>query len=379
MQNKGKLLIIEPILSGHVLEWLNHYSWYIVASRKKALFVLPYTFCRIKDNLNWPNYDGIDFEYLSERQIKRCTSGNLLMCAYQYSKLIAKYVIKFEISYVYLTFLMKTIPFLPFFLPKGVKAYGVIYRLYLYDKEKTLFRIYLEKIRYLIISKSSNIKKAFVLNDEVGVKNLNQIYKTDKFVYLPDPLPLFNPSKFCDIRKKYRIPSSNKVYLQFGGLDKRKNIIPILQSILLMSDKELSDKTFVFAGKLFDSIIDEFENLINKVKEKVQIIVRTDFISYEDLNNYCYSCDYIFTIYSNTNQSSGAIGYAAYFKKPVIGVSDGLLGRLIKEYNLGYTLDTITPQTIKQAILSCPSYIIDDEYVNSHSRDEFCKILFNNL
>lgn len=368
-------LILEPIVSGHIMEWLNHYYKYVANNGNRYVFCVPQMFYERNTHLDWPKADNIEIVLLKPEEVSACNRSSLLMSALSYCRCIRNYCKKYSSNEVFLSFLMKTMPFLPFLLPKGVKVSGILLRIYIYDKEKRGLRLWLEKLRYLIMTLSRSIKRVYVLNDRIATERLNKIYNTDKFKYIPDPLPEF--SEEIDIRNCYGISDNDVVYFQFGSLDQRKNTLNIVKAIKLMSKDELSGKVFIFAGILNKSIESEFLHILDEVKDKARIILIRRFLSYSELNNLCFSCNYLFTIYNNTNQSSGTVGYSAYFKKPVIGVADGLLGNIIRENKLGYMLDEITPETIKDAINNPIRHIGVSDYVETHSIQNFCETIFN--
>ena len=62
------------------------------------------------------------------------------------------------------------------------------------------------------------------------------------------------------------------------------------------------------------------------------------------------SCDVILTPYKRINTSSGAIGYAAQFKKPVIATGGGLLGKLVNKYHLGVLISDVSGESIADGI-----------------------------
>lgn len=84
-------------------------------------------------------------------------------------------------------------------------------------------------------------------------------------------------------------------------------------------------------------------------------------------------------MYRNTQQSSGSVGYAAYLGKPVIGPAKGLLGQLIRDYNLGIIIDEISPQYIKQALLMDLPSIDGSSYSIEHTTEKFCYTIFTIL
>lgn len=83
------------------------------------------------------------------------------------------------------------------------------------------------------------------------------------------------------------------------------------------------------------------------------------------------------TPYRNTSQSSGAIGYAAQYGKPVIGPLKGLLGYLIKHYRLGYQVDEVCANGIYTAISNFKRISVPDEYVKDNQLSDFLRLCLN--
>ena len=184
------------------------------------------------------------------------------------------------------------------------------------------------------------------MNDHDSAETFNKLYHTDKFQFLPDPVPSVDRSKVHDIRKELNIPQDKKVFLHFGGLSDRKGTLDILDAIGLCSKEDLADKTFIFAGHQSKNLEPLFSARYNFVKDKAQILVFNEFCSYDFLYNLCYTCDVILMPYHLTDLSSGVLGYASVFNKPVVGPSDGLIGRLIRQYNFGLALDEISAKSL---------------------------------
>lgn len=371
MSNRRINLIFSESVSGHRFEYLHHIYNMAINQQDSFVFVAPSDFEEKKGLLDWSKASNIKFRYLTEEENIRCSSVNLVKKGWAISQTIAKYVKEEKAENVFLIDIMMCMPFIPFILFSKIRISGILYKIYLYENNRTLLRRFIDKIIYILFRWADCFNKIFVLNDYESVKRLNVIYNTNKFQYLPDPIPDINISKLQNIRTEFNIPLSNKVFLQYGTLDRRKNTINILKAIELMTDSELKDKTFIFSGRLSLDIEKDFDELINKLCKRVQIIVLKGFISFEMLNNLCYSSDVLFTLYSNTSQSSGTIGYAGFFMKPIIGPSRGLLGNLIKSNHLGYTLDEISPHNIKNAILKNLSSA-DNNYKETHTVEAFC-------
>lgn len=367
-----KKIIFEPTISGHVLEWIHHLYEYASSLDDNFVFILPSKFEIEKKHFFWKDAKNIEIKYLTENEEKKCTANGLLINAWNASWIIRKYVKTENASEVYLIFLMRLMPFLPFLLPRHTQTSGVLYRIYLYDNSKKRIRLSLEKIRYFIMAKSARVKNIYVLNDEKGAQEFNRTYGTDKFVPLVDPLPVIK-GPFHNLKAELNIPSKNTVFFQFGTIDERKNSLNILDSLFLLDEKTLESFTFIFSGRISPNIRLSFFQKIDLLKSKVQIIVFEGFLPYERINDLCYTSDCILTLYTNICQSSGTIGYAAFFKKYIIGPSKGLLGNLIKDFHLGITIDEITPETISTAL--CKKFEDTPKlYCETHSVPKFCEI-----
>lgn len=374
-----KILVYDSEITGHHLEYMHHIYSYAVNSENEFVFVVNKAFIQEKSKFDWPDAPNVEFVYLTDDEQKATDGSNLLKSAFKSSLILRKYAKQLGVDRVWLIMLMKLMPFLPFLLPKGVLISGILYRIYLYDKIKfSGMRLFLEQIRYKILSKHKNIGKVFVLNDKESMMQLNKMYKTQNFVYLPDPIPFIDDSKLTSVRDVLSVDASKNIYLHFGALDYRKGTIELLQAIDMLNPEEADERLFVFAGKVNEAMKDEFYNLLNKNRNRQRIKVFDEFCSYEFLNNLCYSCDAILVPYKNAIHSSGVIGYASYFKKPIIGPAAGMLGKIIVQYSMGVLLDEISPESIKKALLQELSKG-SDLYVNEHKVENFCKVIFEGV
>ena len=78
--------------------------------------------------------------------------------------------------------------------------------------------------------------------------------------------------------------------------------------------------------------------------------------------------------YKITKLSSGVLGYAAVFKKPVIGPSDGLIGNLIKRNGLGMCLPYVSKDYIKKEF-GKRLQAFETKYVEKNDVSEFIRII----
>lgn len=156
----------------------------------------------------------------------------------------------------------------------------------------------------------------------------------------------------------------------------RKGTLDILSGILLLENEQLKDKTFVFAGKVQNSIREQFYSLMEPAKEKAHILVFDEFCSYRFLYDLCFTCDVIVIPYKDTNLSSGVIGYAALFEKPVIGPGSGLIGKIVKTNQMGITLENISDYAISKAFqenIVCGR----NQYIESNKLNVFVDTIYS--
>lgn len=336
-----RTLIFEPILSGHHLEYLHHYYMGALSLHEESYIIkVPRKFIEVKSKYEWPKSTNIRFDFFSHNEEIALKETNVYKLGWKASKILNYTVRKVKADKVILTTIMQFIPFIIFLLPRNVLVRGIMYKVYLYEANNMPFlRLLLEMLRFKIATCSNIIEKIFVLNDLDSVRQLNNFYKTDKFCFLPDPIPKIDLANVRDVRRELNIPESNKIYLHFGALNQRKGTLDILESIITSTKQEMEGKTFIFAGKQNLDFRELFYPLLEKAKCNANILVFDEFCSYEFLNNLCFTCDVILMPYHITNLSSGVLGYAAFFKKTVIGPNSGLIGNLIEKFKLGITIN----------------------------------------
>lgn len=368
-----KTLIFEPTLSGHHLEYLHHY--YLGALEKtdeEFIFLVHKDFERVKQQYAWPQSDNISFQYIDDKFDSKLKCSNIYVLGWNVSRVLNHYVRKLGVDKVLLTMLMQFIPFIIFLLPSKVRVRGIMYKIYLYEQERmSTARLLAEKLRFWIASKSKIIDTIFVLNDEDSAKKFNEIYSTSKFKFLPDPVPDVALSDVKDLRKELGISNDCKIYLHFGGLNQRKGTLDILRAIIDAPQEILNNKVFVFAGKQNDAFRKLFYPLYDQAKRKCKIIVFDEFCTYEHLYNLCYTCDVVLMPYYLTNLSSGVLGYAALFGKPVIGPKAGLIGHLIAKYQLGVCVDI--PFGYESIKIELKKPVGQNEYTNKNHLNSFIK------
>lgn len=379
-----KILIFDPIISGHHLEYLHHlYMMAVGEEEHEFVFVVHRDFKKRRTLMVWPESENISFDFLPPiKEQANNSTIEMLKASWRLCKLLGKYVRKHQANKVFTNNLISFVPFVPLFLGRGVTISGIIYHIYLY-KEHRLSRAQklLNVFKYQIMARSRFFGKILILNDQESADVFNQKYKCNKFVGLPDPfVPISTESTF-NIREKYGIPQTAKVFAHFGGLAKRKGTLDIIQSLRLLDNEKRNNYWFLFAGALKGDVRGQFYEVYNELKETCHIILKDEFCSYEYLASMCLGCDAILAPYHETDLSSGMFGYASQFQKTLIAPADGLVGKVLRKYNIGIGIDSISNTSLCEAYdkVSCSNCCVSKEYMMDNNVEMFQKVISNYL
>ena len=348
-----KIAIFDFYLGGHHIEYLHHI--YINAVGHKEIdftFIIPHNFHTFKSDFVWPESDNVKFLFydLDDKYIRSLgfRQKSKLLC-----QLLKRFIEETDIKDVILIETMAFLPYLPLYISRKVNITSILYHLPIYHKAPTLkSKLHIE-LDMSIVAYSRCLKKVCLLNSKNAVEIYNKRYCTGKFAFLPDPYtPLTCKQSVEDIKQEHNISSNKEVFIHIGGLTKRKGTIEILDAIAQLNAECMEDKCFIFAGRVIEDIKKIFYEKTEQLKNKVQIIVFDQFCEYSMFAELCTIADYIIIPYKNTAQSSGICSYAAQFKVPVIGPAEGLLGSLIRDNGLGYTISGINADKIAEFIRS---------------------------
>lgn len=373
-----RVLIFDYTLQGHHREYLHHL--YMAAGQKtneEYIFAVPAAFEQLYTPTQWPDFKNITFTYINERVLEKIPQ-NFLKRSWVLSKLLHKTAKRHRAQRVFLIELITFFPFLPFLLSRKVRVAGIIYLIYLYRwKKSSIAGRIKDLLKYVLIKCYTRLETVFILNDPVAACYLNKLFHSRKFRPLPDPYVPLRASGVKNMRDELKIPSRQKVILHFGALEKNKGTLDIYTAIRLMPPSQRQNFTFIFAGKVMEDIYQEFYRCYHELKEEASIILYDKFCPFELLGSLCLTCDAILIPYRRTCQSSGVIGYAAQFQKPVIAPREGLLGKLIRRNHLGLVLTGTTPQEIISALQDiCNWKYKPNSYLSQNTITAFQKAIF---
>lgn len=152
-------------------------------------------------------------------------------------------------------------------------------------------------------------------------------------------------------RRHLNIPLNEKVILFFGFIRKYKGLDLLLQSMGILKETASITKQpipkLLIAGEFYDDE-KQYKDLIEKLEIKDSIILKTHFISDDDVKYYLCAADVLVQPYKNATQS-GVTPLAYYFEKPMVVTNVGGLPALVPHEKCGL-IAAPEPQSIANAI-----------------------------
>ena len=371
----ARILYFDPRkLGGHRLEYLHHYYEAALQDKNNDYVIITgYNFYDLNKDYNWPDAPNITIE-LADKDYMDEPSSSLFLMSLKRSFYLRKLIKKYSIDKVFLVNMINNMPFLPFFVYRKVVVKGIIYSIPFYKKEQRFIRKIRNHVIYYLFAKCRIFDKIYLLNSNDAVDYYNKKYSVDKFKFLPDPFACNDKQVDISIRNKYNIPDDNIIFTQFGYLSINKGTCNILKCFSELPDNIKSKVTLILAGQIELSSkkqIIEFEQ--NAIDSGVMLCREEGFVSFDLIYALCRSSNFLLMPYLDTSKSSGMFGYSSYFNIPLIAPDSGLIGEIVKRYDLGYCLKDISTEGLKSFIQDnlYDKRKVSDDYIQSHSLKKF--------
>lgn len=378
-----KFLIFDTNDSGHHLEYVKHQLNYAshFGKNDSFIFVLASGFAdKLNKFVNIEFNNNIELIFIDSEISLKLKYCSFIKRSLILSRLIKKYSKEYKADKVILNEMIITLPFLTFYNKKICSIRGIIYKIPSRRINANLKTKIKDKLIYKLIRRSKAVDTVWLLNDTESSDKYNSIYNTDIFRFLPDPINVTERLN-NDIIDKYK--DSDKIILfHGGGMGSRKGTFEITEALSLMTDEQLGRYIVIFAGHISDNNENmKLKKFITDFQNRLDIVYTDSFISFEDLCSYIAISDYILIPYKNIEQSSGILGYAAFYDKPVIGPAEGLLGHLIKKNDLGIVIKGINSKKLRYELSQIPTknYIglKTKEYVEANQIEKFTSEIFH--
>lgn len=197
--------------------------------------------------------------------------------------------------------------------------------------------------------------KLFCL-DPFAVKALNSQLVPAKAVWLPDPVQVYpgRPAEPAHLKKSLGIEPGRRVALVFGYLDDRKGIETLIEAVGQLPGSIAQQLCILLVGPMPDAFNNKVSLAIEELRKQkpVQIIRQHEVIADEQIQPFFVLSDLILVLYQRHIGMSAVMVRAAAARKAILASDFGLLGKLVKEYNLGVTVDSASPTAVAAQLRS---------------------------
>ena len=160
------------------------------------------------------------------------------------------------------------------------------------------------------------------------------------------------------------IPQNEKIILFFGFIRRYKGLDLLLEAMGKLKSVPDSPKLLI-AGEFYEDA-KPYNELIDKLGIRDQLILRTDFIPDSEVKYYLCAADAVVQPYRNATQS-GVTPLAYHFEKPMIITNVGGLPSLVPHEKSGLVAEP-DPASIASAITRF--YQLGENYFIPHLRNE---------
>jgi glycosyltransferase involved in cell wall biosynthesis len=136
-----------------------------------------------------------------------------------------------------------------------------------------------------------------------------------------------------EAREKLKIKNEESIMLFFGFIRKYKGLDILLDAMKLISQQPAANCKLLIAGEFYEDR-KIYDDQIEKLGIKENLILHTDFIPDSEVRNYLCAADVVIQPYRNATQS-GVTPLAYHFEVPMIVTNVGGLPSMVPDNKVG--------------------------------------------
>ncbi len=368
--------IFESSFSGHRIEYIYHVCEYIRKNDIKDVLVFgPSSFYEeLQKRFDIPKTKEYNFfNPLSQENLNSLSRYKRFRQGYVTFKILKRIQRSFGINEFFLLsyeFVFDMIPLVKTtFKLSGIKYHindDIVYRRKYSKKLKSRVK------QFLFFKSLANpcTKKLYLLNNISLVSSLNKDYQSSKVENLTDPV-LDLKSFFNSVKTKETKGLTKFVHI--GLLSERKGTEELILALKNIPSSYRDKFEIIIAGKAdepYFELLQDKADLIQNETGFTNLTLLNKFLTYNELNDYFNSADFIILPYKLTEMSSGIVGHAINYNKPLIVPDTGFYKQLIEQHQVGFSMTTGI-NGISKAIIRA----IDNGYdYNKESANQFLQL-----
>jgi glycosyltransferase involved in cell wall biosynthesis len=356
---RRSLLIFEPDVEGHSLEWLQHLVAFAQSENDDSelwLVVSEPLRKALADNLAGDDC-CVHLIALSHDEQRLCAKRPLFIAAFARWRIMRRYL---RISGAqHGLFLMLDLLSLPLALglrAGGARLSGILFRPSVHYREIGPYRPTLgERLRdarkallYRLMLRNQALERVLSLDSFFPAYARAHYRHGGKVVALPDPAhPHIEPPASAAAGNIF--PAGRTSFLLFGYLAERKGPLAVLDALSLLPAGIASRVGVLFAGKVDPDLRERLHRQrLDLARHRPELWLRIEDRRLDDteLAALVRQSDVVLAPYQRFVGSSGVLLWAALNGRPVLAQDYGLIGRLTRDHRLGVPVDACNPERI---------------------------------
>lgn len=190
-----------------------------------------------------------------------------------------------------------------------------------------------------------HIDRVFLLNDAPVAKELNRSFsKRLPFSSITDPIPALL-SRMPTVTSPFENKGKHYSFLLMGSMAPRKGCLLVLKAMQKMTVDELSQIRLRLVGKFREEAANYRSDVLRAIQDlrskcpELKIEVEDRYIDFSEMNAEFLAANCVLAPYLGFGGSSGLLGHACRSGKPMITCEEGLLGELVRELEVGLTVN----------------------------------------
>ena len=231
-----------------------------------------------------------------------------------------------------------------------------------------------KKLQIFLLLRNQSIKSVFILNDRDAVDYMNSLsFSRNVFRFLIDPIPAGMRS--IQVSKEKSESNRQFSFIMVGAISPRKGCLEVIKALKHANFPNGTKVSLNLMGA-FSKEYPEYEELLlseiealKLTRSDVIVLMKNEFIDNETFCQEISHSDCVLAPYINFNGSSGMIGHACRYQKPLIVSDDRLIGDIVERKQLGICVD---PSDIDALAITIEKMIRSDfEYSQLNAKTYF--------
>lgn len=152
------------------------------------------------------------------------------------------------------------------------------------------------------------------------------------------------------LREQLGIDANRQVFLVFGALTERKGLYQLIEAIEHLSPTQCQQICLLLVGE--SNIQAQLQDRLLALGQAkpIEIITHYEFVPEPDVPAYFHIADVVLAPYQRHVGMSGILLLAAAAQKPVLSTDYGLMGEVVRQYELGVTVDSTVATELAKGI-----------------------------